>query len=231
MKARQKAISAFVFHVVAIVAVCACSCSSPYRSAPEHRPEDGPVATREESLFAPRTGGQGERLVDFETSDVAYLSPDGHTLWSLNAGLQDVFATRRVSAAKLSGFGATGFGIVFCHHTSPRPSDETMLVVMINIEQEFIVGEAKGSFFSPLVEWTTSSALKRGYGQTNELIVRIDPETRLFSLFLNGIKACDFAPSDPKYDLGGGNGYIVVLSQRENFPSAPVHVVFTEHDQ
>lgn len=213
---------------IALIALAGLSCSSPYRGESPSPVDPGTGGNREESLFEARIDGAGEAFLDFETSDAGYLSPRGYTLWSLKAEPQAEFASRRVLAGKLSGYGATGFGIVLCHREAEDPGMESMLVAMINIEQEYIVGEARGAAFFPLVEWTSSTALKRGYAQENAISVDLDRRTRFFSLYLNGIHACDFTPSSPEYELGGGNGYIAVVSPREEFPASPVHIVFKE---
>ncbi len=228
MKLRFTAAVVLVSSAAAILAALAASCSSPYRDKPDPALGPGSGGSREESLFSPKIDEQGEGILDFETSDPAYLGPKGYTLWSLKADPQAEFSSRRVLAVKLGGYGATGFGLVFCHRDSEVPAEEAMLVAMINAEQEYIVGEAKGAVFAPLAGWAPSTALKRGYGQANEIRVELDRSTGFFTLILNGIEACEFAPSDPSYELGGGNGYIAVISPREDFPASPVHIVFKE---
>jgi len=225
---RRPSAVAILCLAITALSILGCSCASPYPDNADHRADPNPDGGREESLFSPRTDEGGEPFLEFETSDPAYLCPRGYTLWSLKADPQTEFASRRVLACKLGGYGATGFGLVFCHRAAEDPDEETMLVALINIEQEYIVGEARGAAFAPLVEWTSSTALKRGYAQENEIRVELDRTTRFFSLYLNGIYACEFTTSSPEYELGGGNGYIAVISPRDKFPASPVHIAFKE---
>ena len=104
-----------------------------------------------------------------------------------------------------------------------------MLVAMINTQREFIVGEVTGVSFSEIVPWTESGYLRMGYDQANVMKVTYDPGEKEFSLFLNGGLAAHFRDdSGPFHDAGGGNGYIVVISPRDDFPHDSVHVIFQE---
>jgi len=169
----------FLKGIYPLVLFIACACSSPY-SNPGTGDAESPSGSGSEveSLFVPSIDGSGAAIFDFETSDSAYLGDNGYTLWALKAASQPAFTSRTVSLDKLSGNAAAGFGIVFCRHPSLSPSDETMLVAMINAQQEYIVGEAGGSIFTEIVPWTPSTFLKQGYNQTNIIGVSLDPATR-----------------------------------------------------
>lgn len=206
------------------------SCSSPHRDAIDLPDDAGGGGHREESLFDIETDGQGREVLNFETADAAYLSPRGYTLWALKAPYQESFESRSVMLDKISGNESAGFGLVFCHRAADEASEETMLIAMINADQEYILGQAYGGAFYPLVEWTKTPYLKKGFHQENRIGIDLNRITREFTLTANGTELCSFTPNDPEYELGGGNGYIAVISPRESFPSTPVHVVFHEID-
>jgi hypothetical protein len=160
----------------------------------------------------------------FETNDAAYITDRGYTLWALKAAEQSPFASRTAMLNKSSGSAEAGYGIVFCH----RSAEERMLVVMIDTQQEYIVGEATGSAFTAIVPWTASAYLKKGYNQDNELGLRLDQATRTFTLALNGVDVKTFSAIETDYELGGGNGYLVVISPWDEFPGTPVSLSFRE---
>jgi hypothetical protein len=166
----------------------------------------------------------------FQTNDPAYWGPYGYTLWTLAGAPLSPFVSRQVVVNKVSGDGAAGYGMVFCHYDSGKPNiGETMLVAMIDTQKEFIVGEVTGADFSEIVPWTESAYLSRGYNQANVMKVTYDAGEKEFALFLNDGMAARFRDdSGPFHDAGGGNGYIVVISPRDNFPHSPVHVIFQE---
>jgi hypothetical protein len=166
----------------------------------------------------------------FQTNDPAWWGPYGYTLWTLTGPPLSQFVSRQVEANKVSGDGVAGYGMVFCHYDTGEPAvGETMLVAMINTQQEFIVGEVTGASFSEIVPWTESEYLHRGYDQANVMKVTYDAEAKEFALFLNTVEAARFRDDNvPFHDAGGGNGYIVVISPRDNFPYDPVHVIFQE---
>jgi hypothetical protein len=174
------------------------------------------------SLFA--ASDSDPSLVEFETNDDAYLTERGYTLWALKAAAQDPFDSRMVVLNKAGGCDEAGYGLVFCHGSR----GERMLVAMINAKREYIVGEAAGSEFATIVPWTACSRLKGGYNQDNVIGLKLDAASRRFALSINGDEVCSFAAIEPDYGLGGGNGYLVVISPRDRFPDTPVSVSFRE---
>ena len=166
----------------------------------------------------------------FQTNDPAWWGPYGYTLWALKGEALSPFVSRQVQVNKVSGDSAAGYGVVFCHYDTGEPTvGETMLVAMIDTQREFIVGEVTGASFSEILPWTESTFLSRGYNQANVMKVTYDAGEKEFALFLNGGEAARFRDdSGPFHDAGGGNGYIVVISPRDDFPHAPVHVIFQE---
>jgi hypothetical protein len=163
-------------------------------------------------------------LVEFETNDEAFIAERGYTLWALKAASQSPFSSRTVVLDKAGGCDEAGYGLVFCHSAE----GERMLVAMINVRQEYIVGEATGSAFAAILPWKVSPLLKRGYNQDNEIGLRLDSAARRFTLAINGVDVDSFSAVEPDYELGGGNGYLVVVSPRDSFPGSPLRVSFRE---
>jgi hypothetical protein len=205
----------------------ACACSSPYDAPPSRAGDPGDSMEEADTLFVSSTDPS---TFDFETNDRAYIADEGYTLWALKAGPQSPFVSRRVVLDKLDGNLGAGYGIVFCHHATGSAASETMLVAMIDAQQEYIVGEAVGSNFKAIIPWTKSPHLKYGYDQANTISVSLDGDTRVFTLLLNDDDAnpIRFSAIEADYDLRGGNGYIAVISPRDSFPNTPVHITYQE---
>jgi hypothetical protein len=206
---------------------CLCACSSPY---PEHRgegAESGAQGGAEvESLFVPSADTPG--LFEFETRDSAYIADRGFTIWTLKAEPQDPFVSRTAVLNKLSGNPAAGYGLVFCRHEADERADETMLVAMIDTEQEYLIGEAVGASFKVIVPWKYSALLKYGYNQANAIGLSLDGEARVFTLSVNGRAVEEFSAMESDYDLGGSNGFIAVISPKDDFPDKPVRISYLE---
>ena len=209
-----------VAFAVALVALSGCPITP--RPGGAEVPDEGGIEERSE-LFVESLPG----TVEFETNDPRFWGPYGYTLWALRGPDQAPFAGRTVTAAKVSGDGSAGFGVVFCAYDSADPLvGETMLVVMINTGREFIVGEVAGGEFREIVPWTSCAALRLGYGQENTIALAAGPGELVLSL--NGSEAARFRDDEPPLHTGGGDGYIVVISPLDRFPDVPVHVVFRE---
>jgi hypothetical protein len=228
--ASRRAAAGFLCPALLALALAAASgCSSPSRESDEEPERESPAgeggggtALEASALFV--VDPSEPSLVDFETNDDAYISDRGYTLWALKARSQSPFVARTAVLNKRSGSAEAGYGLVFCHHEA----DERMLVAMIDMQQEYIVGEAVGSRFTAIVPWTASAFLKKGCNQDNEIGLRLDAESRVFTLSLNGVDVKSFSAIEPEYELDGGNGYLVVVSPWDVFPRTPVRVAFLE---
>ena len=173
--------------------------------------------------------GDEEGTVLFTTSDSAWWSPLGYTLWALNGEVQQPFVFREVKCSKISGAAGAGYGIVFCHYESSDPdTGETMLTVMINTLGEYILGEVVEDRFYGFVPWRESEYLKKGYNQGNVVGLRWDSGESRFELSFNGTPEITFSDEVEPLHGGGENGYLVVISPADIFPANPVQVVFTE---
>jgi hypothetical protein len=218
---------AIILLVALVPLFSGCPLTPGSESGPAVGGNDGGVL-KVDDLFAADPDLPGRSI--FKTNDPAYWGPYGYTLWTLAGTPLSPFISRQVQVNKVSGDGAAGYGMVFCHYDTGDPFvGETMLVAMIDTQREFIVGEVTGASFSEIVPWTESEYLRTGYNQSNVMKVAYDAGEREFALFLNGGEAARFRDDNgPFHDAGGGNGYIVVISPRDEFPLAPVHVIFQE---
>ncbi len=208
--------------IAALIALAGCPISPRTDEGPV--PSNGAVEQHSE-LFVAEDGSP--ETIRFETNDARYWGPYGYTLWTLRPASQSPFASREVTAAKESGDASAGFGVVFCAYDSGDPLiGETMLVVMINTQREYIVGEVSGGSFRELVPWTACASLKLGYGQENT--IALSAESGEIALSLNGAEAARFRDEEPPLHEGGADGYLVVISPLDRFPDVPVSVVFRE---
>jgi len=210
-----------------LVVLLPSGCPSPAggNPGPIDDPGTGGVVEQKSDLFVQQNGGYG-----FTTNDTAYWGPNGYTLWALPLAGQQTFTQRDVTLIKSSGNAYAGYGIIFCHYDTGNPSlGETMLVVMINTQQQYSVGEAIGSVYTPYTSatWMQSLSLTRGYGVTNDLKVKRDADG-LFHLSLNSIEAMTFHDGRTPLREGGGDGYLAVISPQDSFPTNPVTVSYME---
>ena len=199
------------------------SCAQPGYIPPDEEP---PAIEQVDDLFVDNGGGEYR----FTTNDPAYWGEYGYTLWALKGAPQTPFTSREVAMCKTSGDDSAGFGVVICHYEDPDPGiGETMLVVMINTNRQYIVGEAIGAEFTAIVPWTFSGELLANMGQTNNVRVDYDGGLAEYVLFLNGTEVKRFRDDETPFHAGGGdNGYIVVISPLDDFPEVPVDVVFRD---
>src|SRR5208337_3556852 len=181
-----------------------------------------------DELFVPDAQVPGKRV--FRTNDPAYWGPYGSTIWTLAGPPEEPFQQLEADLIKVEGDDTAGYGVVFCSYDTGNPeTGETMLVAMINTRREFIVGEVAGSAFTEIVPWSSCQSLNAGYSQSNVLRVTYDSAAGEYCLFLNGTEAVRFRDDEePRHDQGGRNGYIVVISPLDSFPSSSVHVIFQE---
>jgi len=173
-------------------------------------------------LFEEPEGSPGTRV--FLVNDPDLWGPYGSTLWYLTGSSQEPFAMLDLELTKFSGDGSAGFGAVLCHREDPGLG-ETMLVVMINTRQQFIIGEVVGTEFQAIVPWTDCAALAAG-SAVNRLRVRREGE--VFTVSFNGLEARSFRDEQAPQHLGGSDGLIAVISPLDRFPLTAVHVVFRQ---
>jgi len=202
-------------------------CPSPVGEGPNTNTNSssGGTVAKVTSLFVPNAQTNS---YDFSTNDSAYWGTNGFTLWSLSSS-QTLFAQRDVLLTKTSGNAYAGYGIVFCEYdSSDAAHDETMLVVMINTQGQYSVGEATGSTYTAYTSstWVSSNYLNKGT-MTNEVKVTRD-SSGLFTLYLNDNQAMTFHDGRTPLQTGGGDGYLAVVSPQDSFPQIPVTINFKD---
>ncbi len=213
--------------LVLVLAITGCPVSTP--------PGKGPAAggpsedlRKVDELFVPDAQTPGRCV--FRTNDPAYWGPYGSTIWTLAGPPEEPFRQLEADLIKVEGDDTAGYGVVFCSYDTGNPeTGETMLVAMINTRREFIVGEVAGAAFTEIIPWSSCQSLNAGYSQLNALRITYDNGAGEYHLFLNGAEAARFHDDEePRHDQGGRNGYIVVISPLDSFPSSSVHVIFQE---
>lgn len=159
-------------------------------------------------------------VVSFSTSDEAYIGEYGYTLWTEEPEVFTPFVRLNVTLSKISGDEYAGYGVVFCS------SEETMLVLLINTKKEYLIGKLTGNAFTPMPGWEESPDLLSGYNRTNTVDITRDPESGSFKVSFNGGKPVTFRDDEDPFLTGGRNGFMAVISPRDNFPEVPVNVTF-----
>jgi len=162
-------------------------------------------------------------IISFTTNDIKYSGENGYTLWSEETAVQDPFVHLNVTLNKTSGNEAAGYGVVFGSY------DNTMLVILINTYQEFVIGELTGNIFTELQAWQKNENLKSGYNKSNIIDITYNPSTKEYLFSINGISAVSFRDDDEPFHISGKNGYMVVISPLDDFPNAPASVTFKKN--
>ena len=214
-----------------VVLLVVTSCTKPDAgSPPPDNTTPGGSVQQQSSLFVQNAGNTKE--YDFSTNDPAYWGINGFTLWSLPSSFagQATFDKRDVTVKKNSGDGYAGYGIVFCGYDTGNPVVETFLLVMINTQQQYSVGEVTGSSYAPYTSstWVSSGYLVKGYGVNNHVVITRDG-SGVFALSLNGQQVMTFRDGRTPLQTGGADGYLVVISPQDSFPQTPVSICFTEN--
>jgi hypothetical protein len=166
--------------------------------------------------------------VVFRCNNVDYWTKYGYTLWTV---LEDTssgtdFTSRSVKTTKISGDEAAGYGIVLCHGTN-SDGDISMFTIMINEKGYYTIGKVINAEYFTVTPWTSSVSIAKD-GATNRIAVDYDSATAEFVVSFNGVAVSRFSGNDTQVNTNGGNGYIVVISPYDNFPSDVVEVQFEE---
>lgn len=219
---------------MAVLTLVGCRDTEASGSGSESAPGDGiqgdlpPVTQTISELFV--TDGEIDGLTKtvFRTNDKKYWTYEGATLWTVWGGSTGSFSSRTVKLTKTSGHSSGGYGIVFCHGEYEIDGKQTqvMLVVMINNDGQYLVGKTVGGVFTDFGWWKSTSYINKSPGFLNE--IKLDYSGGRYVLRINGYEVDSF--SDDSYPIlsGGKNGYIVVISPYDNFPTSFVDVYFLE---
>jgi len=216
----------FIF-VLIVLMLSACQ---DYNLPKQEQPEETPPFARNDALFVSEKSEDGKERTVFRTNNERYWTLEGMTIWTVKGGAQEPFAGRTVTMEKPSGYSGGGYGIVFCQNeyvTNGR-EEPVMLVAMINNEGQYIVGRAAGGVFADYGWWKRTPYLNRGAGAANEVTVAYEAGSGDYRLEINGYYIENFRDGGKPELSGGKNGYIVVISPFDKFPSSAIDVYFTE---
>ena len=192
------------------------SCPSTFILPSLQMPGDSTVVQNSDLFVKDKDSG----VVSFSTNDEAYIGEYGYTLWTEIPEVFTPFVRLKATLSKISGDEYAGYGVVFCS------SEESMLILLINTKKEYLIGKLTGNAFIPMPGWEESPDLISGYNRTNNVEITRDPESGSFKVSFNGGEPVYFRDDEEPYSTGGRNGYIVVVSPRDNFPEVPVYVTY-----
>jgi hypothetical protein len=185
------------------------------------------TALEQSSALFPETGQPGE--YQFFSNDSSHLQPYGMSFWTKKLVNQDPFSQLDISLHKISGNSLAGYGVIFCHGLRGDPAVETMLLIMINLNREYIIGEVEGDSFSTLIPWTYSEFLVSGYNQENRILITYDALEEEFDLSINGYFIISFSDNEEPVHASGNSGFVTVISPLDIFPEKPVEILFQVH--
>jgi len=196
----------------------------------EETKEEIPGFSRVDGLFVQEIDEEGNTLTVFKTNNKQYWSHEGMTLWTVWGQAEDDFKERTVEIAKAYGYSGAGCGIVFSQgeYEIDEKIASVMLVAMINNEGKYILGKAYGGIFVDFGWWKMTPYLNKGTGVFNEIKISYDESEREYSFFINGYEIERFKDEEEPALHKGRNGYIVVTTPYDNFPSSAVDVLFKE---
>jgi hypothetical protein len=211
--------------IISISLLLLTSCPQPYTPTPTV--DNGHTSEAIDNLFV-KDPGTGE--ITFTTNDTQYWSSRGYTLWTVGTGKENTtFSTRTVSLSKTSGCNLANngwYGIVFCHGNRANYG-LTMLTCMINTQGQYLLGEVIDAKYTNLSGGSTA-ALQKGYGVPNTIKLDYLASQAEFVFSVNGSEVCRFSDDVEPIHTTGNDGYIVVISSADEFPTTPVTVLFKE---
>ena len=208
-----------------IVLLSACGLS-PMEEKKEIESEEPVNILEESSLFIEDSNNSGHYL--FETNDSKYLNEKGFTIWTTNkTNSSNKFEPITVDIAKTSGRAESGFGIIFCEQQ--YEGKPYMLAVMINTNGLYTIGKVvNGVFFHLEGNWKFSGYINKGYGFKNRIRVSYDISKESFVLEINDEEITTFTVPEKISYKDSKSGFVVVISNREEFPAKAVKVEFEE---
>lgn len=211
-----------------LVLLSACGLS-PIEEKDNYTSEESVNITEESSLFIEDSNQSGSYL--FETNDSKYLNNNGYTIWTTNKiNTSNNFETITVEVSKNSGRIESGYGIVFCEQQ--LDGNPYMLAVMINANGLYTVGKiVNGIFYHLEGNWKFSSYINKGYGFKNKICVSYDSALESFLLKINDNEITNFTVSEDIKYKNSKTGFVVVISNKEEFPGKPVKIEFEIKNQ
>jgi len=192
--------------------------------------DDTPSLTWSDDMFEKEEQDDGITKTVFKINDPAYWTAKGTTIWTVWGENVQTFTERTVSMAKAYGYVSGGYGMVFCQgeYEVEGRSVHAMLVVMINNLGQYIMGKAIGGVFTDYGWWKNTSHLNQTPGSLNEVTVFFDETSHEYCLNINGYEVDRFTDNSIPALRSGKNGYIIVITPYDNFPSVGIDVCFLE---
>lgn len=163
----------------------------------------------------------------FNTNEEKYLTNKGYTIWTTTSvNTTKSFETIEWLIQKESGNEDSGFGLVFCEQNIE--DKKYMLCVMINTQRQYIIGEVKDGNFITLIDWESSPYLNKGFGIKNKINVSFNEEKNYFEIKFNDAYITEFKSNENICFENSKQGFVVVISNTENFPQESVKVIFEQ---
>ncbi|MDR2965507.1 MAG: hypothetical protein LBU88_07005 [Treponema sp.] len=218
-----------LYAIAMVLVLTFTSCPSNY--TPDEQSGEIPTAERVDDIFVINTNEFGQEYYIFRTNDEKYWKPEGMTIWTVFEQVDEPFTSRTVTMAKPVGYSSEGggYGIVFCHgeYEIDGKIEPVMLVVMINNNEQYIVGKTIGGVFHDYGWWKKTTHLKQGAGTKNKVTVNRESDGE-FHIIINDNFVDSFRDNEFPQLSGGKNGYIVVITPFDSFPSPGIDVYFEE---
>lgn len=200
---------------------------TPVEEPPEPGFESDGTVGIDSELFS--SDSEDPSVTVFKTNDPDHWTTNGYTIWALSDTAPRDFVSIDVSLSKISGNSTAGYGLVVNQYYDDE-FGTVLLVLMINTEGEYIIGEVVQNQFFPFQPWKSSSYLVSGYNQSNRITLSYDGDSDEYSLRFNGNEETVFEDNEAPYHTRGYGGYVVVISNLDSFPETPVETRFELHD-
>ncbi len=156
----------------------------------------------------------GAGYVQYYTNDPANIQSQGYSEWRYYDPSETPMSTVEVKANKISGDASMGFGLIFCVQDSVN-----FMTVDIDTQGFYKIVKVVAGTYVSIVPWTDSAgALFSGYSVPNTIKVAYDSTSKVFTLYLNRALVTTFTDPSAPYFTGGRNGFIIGISNTENFP-------------
>lgn len=163
----------------------------------------------------------------FNTNEEKYLTNKGYTIWTTTSvNTTKSFENIEWFVQKESGNEDAGFGLVFCEQDIE--DKKYMLCVMINTQRQYIIGEVKDGNFITLIDWKSSPYLNKGFGIKNKINISFNEEKKYFEIKFNDVYITEFKSNENIKFENSKRGFVVVISNAENFPQESVKVIFEQ---
>ncbi len=137
-----------------------------------------------------------------------------------------------VEFKKESGYSKAAFGIIFGYTANEKGLLENYNRFEINIDGEYALYQVSGSTYTDLIEannnntayFIPSSAIKKGYAQTNTLKLEFSDNT--YSCYINGTQVTKSIPVSTNGENKALSFFSVGKENQEMFPGTPVKISY-----